>query len=90
MSADKKRFRLVEEHAHVTKDGESLHPEEAIGRRGVWAIALRGRGVVTVLVKIVDARKVWDRLDLLVETNTGDRTWVSDKTVTLVPREKGA
>jgi hypothetical protein len=40
----------------------------------------RGESVTTV-VRIVDTHRLWYRLDLPVETNTGSQVWTSAKTV---------
>lgn len=69
------------------KTGEEypLDPEAYVGKRALWTIVLHQRGIkVTVLVNILEARKQWNRVDLLIRTNSGDEVWVSNKTVRLV------
>lgn len=56
-------------------------PEDYIGKLGVWHVRLQKDMATTVFVKIVDARRLWDRMDLEIETNTTARLWVSHKTV---------
>lgn len=63
---------------------EHVTPEEVVGRVAVWTVAIRNQEPVTFLVKIADSRRLWGRIDLLVETNTGDRFWTSNQTVKLL------
>ena len=88
----RERYRLVKER-EVARDkaGAKVYADDYVGRTGVWSIIVQNRGTVTQLVKVVDARKMWNRVDLLIETNTGDRVWVSDQTVKIVePPDKTA
>lgn len=66
---------------------EHVTPAEYIGRDGIWTFSLRGGEPISFQVKIVDARNLWKRIDLLVESNVGDRFWVSNKTVKLIREE---
>lgn len=56
-------------------------PSYYIGKRGVWSIDVRNQGSVQVMVKIVDARENYGRVDLKIETDTGSTAWVSNRTV---------
>jgi hypothetical protein len=60
---------------------------ELLDKMAVWEFTIRGERVST-LVRIVDARRLWNRLDLLVETNTGTRVWASAQTVSTVDLPK--
>jgi hypothetical protein len=67
----------------------ALHAEDWVGKEAVWTAKTRVQ-TLTVLVRIVDAREQFGRLDCLIETNTGSRAWVSNLTLELVaePRRK--
>lgn len=54
-----------------------------IGKRGIWSIQVRNQGVATVSVQVVDVRENYGRVDLLIETDTGSRVWVSNQTVSV-------
>ena len=54
-----------------------------IDRRGVWTFQYEGEPL-GMMVRIVETRDRRERYDYLVETNTGDRTWVPDHTVRLL------
>jgi hypothetical protein len=56
-------------------------PAELIGRQGIWTVQLQLERRVRVRVRIVNARRMFDRMDLEIETDVGDRAWVSDRTV---------
>ena len=62
-------------------DGRPADPAKLIGRRGIWTVQLQLEKRVRVRVRIVDARRLFDRMDLEIETDMGDRAWVSDRTV---------
>ena len=62
-------------------DGQAVDPAKLIGRRGIWTVQLQLEKRVRVRVRIVDARRLFDRMDLEIETDMGDRAWVSDRTV---------
>lgn len=70
------------------KEPRFAAPHEYIGRLRVWTMEPRGQETVTWLVKIVDARKRGELMDLLVETNTGDKFWTSIKTVRVIRQER--
>lgn len=74
----------MHKHLETLETDENATPAEYIGRRGVWTFSLRGGEPISFLVDIVDARNLWKRIDLLVESNVGDRFWVSNKTVRLL------
>jgi hypothetical protein len=63
------------------EDGQRADPAKLIGRRGIWTVQLQLEKRVRVRVRIVDARRLFDRMDLEIETDMGDRAWVSDRTV---------
>jgi hypothetical protein len=52
-----------------------------IGRQGIWTVQLQLDRRVRVRVRVVNARRMFDRMDLEIETDMGDRAWVSDRTV---------
>lgn len=54
-----------------------------IGKAAIWTFSFREKPVQT-LVRITDARRLWDRIDLEVETNIGSRVWASTDTVQIV------
>ena len=56
-------------------------PAEVIGRQGIWTVQLQLGRRLRVTVWIVNARRSFGRVDLEIETDTGDRAWVSDRTV---------
>jgi hypothetical protein len=56
-------------------------PAAVIGRLGIWTVQLQLERRLRVTVRIVNARRSFGRLDLEIETDTGDRAWVSDRTV---------
>lgn len=58
------------------------------GGHVVWRIRLRNRKAVTVLARVVDVRPLFGRCDLLIQTNTGDRAWVSDAHCRKLPAEQ--
>lgn len=63
------------------EDGPAADPAKLIGRRGIWTVQLQLEKRVRVRVRIVNARRLFDRMDLEIETDMGDRAWVSDRTV---------
>jgi hypothetical protein len=73
--AEKKRVK-----GHGLRPG----PADVIGREGIWTVQLQLGRRVRVRVRIVASRRMFDRVDLEIETNTGDRAWVSDRTVEML------
>jgi hypothetical protein len=63
------------------ENGRPADAAKLIGRRGIWTVQLQLEKRVRVRVRIVDARRLFDRMDLEIETDMGDRAWVSDRTV---------
>jgi hypothetical protein len=61
--------------------GQPADPAKLIGRPGIWTVQLQLDRRVRVRVRIVNARRMFDRMDLEIETDMGDRAWVSDRTV---------
>lgn len=57
--------------------------DHLVGKQAVWTAKLR-RQTITFLVKIVDTREMFDRVDVMVESNTGDRVWVSTKVLEIL------
>ena len=49
---------------------------------GVWKFHFR-EDIMEATVKVIDARRIFGRLDLLVQTDRGTRTWASSETVTM-------
>lgn len=56
-------------------------PADVIGRNAIWTVQLQLDKRVRVRVRIVNARRLFNRMDLEIETDTGDRAWVSNRTV---------
>jgi hypothetical protein len=61
--------------------GRQADPAALIGRQGIWTVQLQLDRRVRVRVRVVNARRMFDRMDLEIETDMGDRAWVSDRTV---------
>jgi hypothetical protein len=57
-------------------------PADLIGRHAIGTVQLQLNKQVRVL--IVNARRLFNRMDLEIETDTGDRAWVSNRTVEVV------
>lgn len=56
---------------------------EWIDQAAKWTFVYRGEHV-PVLVRILDARRLFGRIDLLVETNAGGRVWASSESVEIL------
>lgn len=52
------------------------------GKPALWRAELR-QGTVCFLVKVIDVRVNFGRVDLLLETNVGDTIWASEATLEL-------
>lgn len=50
--------------------------------------SLNKEAPVTIRARVLRARRLWDRIDLQIETNTGTRFWTSTKKVKVLGPDK--
>jgi len=80
-SAMRKTGKTRPREKPVSGHGLRPGPPKVIGREGIWTVQLQLGRRVRVRVRIVGSRRMFGRVDLEIETNTGDRAWISDVAV---------